>query len=1018
MFLGAAPVSAGTLSYTAEKLPTDAIGGIIPVAAGPLAGAVVNDIAVSTDGNTIYAATNVGGAKSINAGRTWTALNTGLVATDMVAIAPDKPNFVAFADATLLTVAVSQNGGNLFSALGAVRDTANGNPATVINDIDVSPTVSGINYIAVAGQDTLGPVSELYFFNMGAPIANWAGALTDIGTTAVRPPGAVATNLMAVAFSPNFASDYMALAVEDDNTTTTDFLLHAYSFNSFDFNDSTYAAYPVILDAATVGAMVKADIAIAPTYYGGEESTRVAFVSVDGAALDDAVYRTDDAIPSALAGAVAMYSIAYNGTTLVGGAAASNIVYTNATPLSPFGVFVPNRTVKRSGGNLAGITNVSVAWSGANVVSANQAATNAAFSMSTDNGLTFNDISLVDMAAFNINDFAVAADGVKRYVVADDGVDYSVFYYDGTYWQRTRTIAPAAGFVGPYVAGVSPTNFDILYLVDTGSRSILYTNNAGKSNWLPRTCPNAPAGAFPVDLAVEADNVIYVATSNGAAGAVIRSATSGFTWGLALTPTAMVDVASISLVAVNSVVAGGTAGEVAYTTDGGVTWVPTAGIVAGGAIYAAAADLATGSNIYAVTTLDADVYTWTIGTSLLWTSPGLVFGAPFAVGTAADLSTGITLINGTLYRIGANPGVDTEISRSLDPFFGAFATWANTQAAATVGATTANVAPDVIKVSGGYQLWFTDITGGVPAVNRILTFTDALAPATAIPAITAPADGALVQVNNLTGVAYQTTISWNASSLATAYAVDIALDSAFTNRVVAAGAVVFPAVIPGLPVNVIIGPGALAPFNIAFQPGQKYYWRVRATAPFFSGYTPTFTFIIMPGQAMVAALSAPENGTEINSTNPSFSWTPLGGIATYDFQLDTGTTFAAPLYAVTATGGGVDLPASIVLERGRTYFWRVRALTPTLGDWSTIGNFSVAELVTTSATTTIATTITTNVTNTTITLPQPTSTVITIPGVTQTTQTVNPTYIWAIIIIGAVLVLAVIVLIVRTRRSV
>ena len=54
----------------------------------------------------------------------------------------------------------------------------------------------------------------------------------------------------------------------------------------------------------------------------------------------------------------------------------------------------------------------------------------------------------------------------------------------------------------------------------------------------------------------------------------------------------------------------------------------------------------------------------------------------------------------------------------------------------------------------------------------------------------------------------------------------------------------------------------------------------------------------------------------------------------------------------------------------------------------------------------------------TVVLPSSTSTVITVPGPTNVTNQVNPSYIWAVIIIGAVLVIAVIVLIVRTRRSV
>jgi len=132
----------------------------------------------------------------------------------------------------------------------------------------------------------------------------------------------------------------------------------------------------------------------------------------------------------------------------------------------------------------------------------------------------------------------------------------------------------------------------------------------------------------------------------------------------------------------------------------------------------------------------------------------------------------------------------------------------------------------------------------------------------------------------------------------------------------------------------------------------------------------------------------------------------------YEFQLSELPGFETTIFTDETSGPGEALPLTITLVRGKTYFWRVRAIEPNMGDWSPSANFMIAELTTTPpppATT-----------QTTITIPPPppgTTTIITVPPPEEPAQ-IAPAYIWAIIVIGAILVIAVIVLIVRTRRSV
>jgi len=197
-----------------------------------------------------------------------------------------------------------------------------------------------------------------------------------------------------------------------------------------------------------------------------------------------------------------------------------------------------------------------------------------------------------------------------------------------------------------------------------------------------------------------------------------------------------------------------------------------------------------------------------------------------------------------------------------------------------------------------------------------------------------------------------------------------------------------------------------------FQPGHTYYWRVRAYAPTTSAYSETRSFIIQPTAATVPNVSSPENGSSIDTTSPAFSWTPVSGATMYQFQLSDDPAFGTTLVDEELAAAGI-MP-SVALDRGTTYFWRVKAIAPVDGDWSTVANFIVAEEAPAPAPPVVVEQTPAPV----IEIPAPPpATVVEIPPAPPV-EKIAPAYIWAIIIIGAVLVIAVIVLIVRTRRQV
>jgi hypothetical protein len=175
---------------------------------------------------------------------------------------------------------------------------------------------------------------------------------------------------------------------------------------------------------------------------------------------------------------------------------------------------------------------------------------------------------------------------------------------------------------------------------------------------------------------------------------------------------------------------------------------------------------------------------------------------------------------------------------------------------------------------------------------------------------------------------------------------------------------------------------------------------------------PGLKFTVQAGEAAVPQVASPLNGATGVGDKPSFSWSPVTGATKYEFQLSDTTNFDIAMFSQQLANTGIQ-PTGLTLKAGTTYFWRVRALEPVAGAWSTIANFTVAVPATVAPPPITVTTVPPP--QITITTPPPPAP-ITIPVPAK--EEIAPVYIWAIIIIGAVLVIAVIVLIVRTRRSV
>jgi hypothetical protein len=207
----------------------------------------------------------------------------------------------------------------------------------------------------------------------------------------------------------------------------------------------------------------------------------------------------------------------------------------------------------------------------------------------------------------------------------------------------------------------------------------------------------------------------------------------------------------------------------------------------------------------------------------------------------------------------------------------------------------------------------------------------------------------------------------------------------------------------------------------AFLPGSTYYYRVRVAntggAPVVSKWSVTTPFTITLPSDVNPGINAPgrispDNGAIGVSTSPALTWGSVAGVSSYEIVIATDSAFANVVDTKAGLTSTVYTPA-VALKPGTLYFWQVRAINGvTPGAW-------VASAFTTATTSTgpvptvtaPAPTITVNAPTPVVTVNVPTPQVTTIPGTSGT-----PAWAWVVIVIGAVLVIAVIVLIVRTRR--
>jgi photosystem II stability/assembly factor-like uncharacterized protein len=431
-------------------------------------------------------------------------------------------------------------------------------------------------------------------------------------------------------------------------------------------------------------------------------------------------------------------------------------------------------------------------------------------------------------------------------------------------------------------------------------------------------------------------------------------------------------------------------------------------------------------------TISSTIYKWTIGTDTSWVNWCTVAYVP--IGTAAPLPapTGVNISSlilagdGTLYvRIPNNlPFAPTgsiynsQLLRSVNltapqgqqTFSGIPGTDSTTNGFGNTGGG---------NLPGGKSTWIvTDATAQTNTIFQIVSgvattqtgypvviksYVDTL---TGMPVTTAP--------KNADNIPNPYTFTWNAvtSPQQVTYQVQIATDSGFN------GLITLPA---GGPNNVAGQTTATSMFvntvggSPVLNPGTSYFFRVSTVLPLPSKWSNTVAFTVKLGTtgSDITGLNgnriSPAAGASGVPLTPSFQWASVSGADSYHIQVADNPGFTTPL--ADASTKDTFYTMTTALKPGTTYYWRIQSVSGTNASDYVSNVFTTANAGSpggtggTGSTTTVA--------------PAPAITptiIVTIPAPAPAAPPATPAYIWVIIAIGAVLVIAVIVLIARTRR--
>jgi len=750
---------------------------------------------------------------------------------------------------------------------------------------------------------------------------------------------------------------------------------------------NTAPGYPVELCAAdqaggsTSGKdrVITGSLALPDDFDGNSGAKRIIFAACDskgtafGASrpLDD-VYRLNDTIVTRLAvpaGRPRISSIAYSGSTtsgklLAGGVEANSVageahVWFTANPLAQCSTWT--KPLKPpTGGYNTGYGNVQVAWmqdgasafagtgSGnrgspsewADINDASWASApldESAFSLSLDDGTSWNQLGLIDTQVNRYRALAVAEDGKTAYIssVNDNGLSSawrSRTSVIGESWQRVACL----DFTAPLLR-TAPDDEDgsVVFLGNQGSTSIIQSRDRGQT-W--REC--LPC-AYIQDMAASSSDELYIVQADALTRRG-RYEPGGWTWDK-FRDTGLLSAHNIAVQG-GSVMAGAALGQqcpVSYSLDSGENWVLiTEPAYSSGNRHVAFDEEFEDNHLIYLADDAGGLYRWTVGNSNRWDDMVPPDNSYYGLAAA---------VRGMFYAAFSQTNNATGVSRTTYsrggiPKDGVY--W-DTLTTGLANGVVFRLEPTSL-VYADDTLWAFDArdydyTSGI---GLLWAFRDTLANRS--PWLISPRGNSLVYCDPVTGRNAQVDLKWEQLSLAEAYQVEVGKDKWFDLVVSEAEPVDNPFFIPenSLYPACYIRPGVLP------EAGQIYYWHVRvrraATGQVMrSRWSPAFSFTVRPGYPVSASsypgiesLQPCHNACDVPTYPIGFTWTPMQGTTSYRFVLARDPDLSRPIVDQTVEAAALKLPWR--LDYATSYFWQVTPLEPVPGDSSQVFSFNTA----------------------------------------------------------------------------
>jgi trimeric autotransporter adhesin len=996
----AVPASAGDLSW--DNVP-------IPTAVGPSTQIVQNInttvLAFAPDAKTAFSFDSVSGKlfKSGDAGMTWTNTNLGTnlpAGVIAIAVSPTYATDTTILAATTGALYRSRNGGSSFQLQSGFASVG------TITSIDIAPY-----YISTGGT------AMMVAGSTGIALFNEDDGWLTVSNTSQMGGS---TNVLKAEFSPNYQNDGEILAVVSGVTglsaTPGNETVLQTKFASANWNTTIR---PAKLDTAVPAAITTATtafLAFPSDYDSSSASLNRVYVALGdnaGGAYD--VWRVNGSINStgtlvaannlkSLDGGASgnNTSIAFSGTAAAGTLVIGEFDGSVMTATSPNGTAVWNPGA--ANGPTGVQANVVFPKGSTTLYASSQNAGSTMFgsaiSTSTDYS-SFKQIAQISVPATanlagsnwkwglgtTLDQFILLKDSANKISLVFKSTDA------GTTWAEIFRIADGANSI----AGISPTGSygtdNTVFVPNTVSTIWKSTDGGATWNNIAATIPSGDAvTAFAV---IDANSYWMGASSGG----IYKSGSYAKVAGLDNNVAFAIIPVPLGIVVKTNTSMTPPSGNTSYylSTDNGATFSVLGNIGQfAGPFGASTFDM--GAKIIYASGSTNEIMKWVVGSSTAWTHVvNVTYSNTAAVSVSPTIGWLSLTPNGTLYVTNSDVSATSYqllrcVNLGAPEAFVQFVGIKGTTTAASDFGNTGSLpaaSTNVIYNSTGkfniiYQLINTAPTtqNGYPV--QIKKFTDTLVTG---PAVSAPAADTQVNTNF--------TISWNAlaaGSNSVTYGVQIATDQGFN----------------GMVLNTTTN--ATSYFvNGGLVQGTKYYIRVFTTAPYPSPFSATVPITVKLGQNGNNSLYGP-TGQSISPgpgatgipVNANFQWAAVTGATSYHIQVADNPGFNTPI--ADATTADTFFTVSSPLNPGTVYYWRVQALS------GSIASDYVSNVFTTAAATAPSTATTTQPVQTV----QPTI-IVTVPPATVPPQT-TPAYVWVIIVIGAILVIAVIVLIARTRR--